>query len=284
MHPWRTTWLSLASIILFSPVPPEARAADEPVVLKSAEMKSVGDEKNLIFGFSTTGPVFPSGTAVFHVDIGKAQVDELKIARLYFSKRDTVPTIPGHAKVRDVNLWVPQKFGSFSRTVPERKGSPAPILTIKALKALPDGVYCIHTGDLAKAKEAPAFATQFTVGGIAEISIAEKGATFENGKARLTLMLKNAGTGEFNNAFLVITLQRTNPEKGKSAFTNRWNVGLPTIPAGATVKYEKEFPTAGWLPESYYFYGHPNWVGSGGDTDCIEIFKTAPFVVPKPTE
>ncbi len=257
--------------------------AEPPLLLKATKLKSIGEENEMRTGSLRTGPTLPAGTRELRVEIDKSLEMDLKITRLYYSKRDLVsmPGRPGFAKGRDVEMWVPQGGVFCQTTLLEDTATSPPGVGVKLTKALKDGVYCIHTGELGKGKEAPAFAAPFVIGGVAELSIAEKKVSFENGKAHLTLTLKNGGGGEFNDGTVTITLQRVNPDKGKSSFTARWGDRLPIVPAQGTATYEREFPASAWVPDSYYFYGHVQTTGSRDDSDNIETYKTEQFVVPK---
>ena len=166
-------------------------------------------------------------------------------------------------------------------TLLEPTDASLPGVGVKPTKVLPDGIYCIHTGEFAKGRPAPAFAAPFVIGGLAEMTVAETKVSIENGKARLTMVLKNAGEGEFNDGTFMMTLQRINPEKGKSAFSGRWNDRLPKVAAKGTGTYEKEVPTSAWVPGPYYFSGHISVMGSNDDSDYLERFKSEQFVIPK---
>jgi hypothetical protein len=266
-------------------MPPGLSAAERTVVLKAANFMPIGESEERKLGYVATGPVFGSNPAALRVDIDKSLAGHLEITRLYYCRKHAIPD-PGNPRwvmARYVRAWVPELGGTFCRaTVVDDANASLPGITVKPAKRLLDGVYCIHVGDIQRInKEQPAFAASFVVGGIAELSIAEKGATFEKDRARLALALTNSGAGEFNRGCITITLQRVNPEKGQSEFSGRWNEDLPSVPAHGIAKYDKEFPTSGWIPGRYYFYGHVQSIGSTSDDDNIEDFETEHFAVSK---
>ena len=258
-----------------------SQASPKTVVLKAAKFQSISEQEEKKLGYVATGPVVGSNPATLRVDIDKSLADDLVITRLYYCKKHSIPdpARPGWAVTRNVEAWVSERGGIFCRTaVVDDANASLPGITVKPGKRLLDGVYCIHVGDIERiTKEQPAFAAPFVVGGIAELSIAQKIATIENGNARLALTLTNSGAGEFNRGCITITLQWVDPETSRSVFTRRWNEILPNVPANGIAKYEKEFPTSGWIPGRYFFYGHVQSLAFTSDDDNIEVFNTAEF-------
>jgi len=260
-----------------------SQASPKTVVLKAAKFQSIAEQEEKMIGYVTTGPLVGSNPATLRVDIDKSLADDLEITRLYYCEKHTIsdPARPAVGMNRNVEAWVPELGGIFCRTtVADNANASLPGITVKPAKRLLDGVYCLHVGDIQRiAKKQPAFAAPFVVGGIAELSIAQKSATVENGNARLALTLTNSGAGEFNRGRIIITLQRVAPETGRSEFISRWEEGIPNVPALGIANYEKGFPTSGWIPGRYHFHGFVKSLGSRGDSDNIEEFATPQFTI-----
>jgi hypothetical protein len=133
-------------------------------------------------------------------------------------------------------------------------------VVVQADCALPDGVYCLHTGEFSDSAGRPEFAAPFVVRGWGQPTIVGEPRveiTEDRRRAHCVVTISNEGKGDFNDGFLVVTLQRVKGEFGQ--FKSRQNRQPESIPAGKTKTVSVPLEIAGLEPGQYYFYGHVNY-------------------------
>ena len=261
--------------------------APNDLTLQPSTIKTVGDGKDAMPGFVTTGPTFPSGTKTFSVLIDSALAQDLKITHLRYCKEDSIIQRPNGMNIaypRRLEMWVPPSAGFFCHTTvvkPAASEVTQSPLGVQFAKELPDGVYCLHTGAFMRGETQSMFACPFVIGGIAQLEIGSAQAAQEE-DLLFTLELSNHGTGQLNGTSLVITLQKETPNFARPTFIQRWNEQVPELSAGHKTVIKRHFDSSALAPGTYYFHGHVGSAESAGDSDNYGTFDTNKFVVSPP--
>jgi hypothetical protein len=154
---------------------------------------------------------------------------------------------------------------------------------LQSHRQLPDGVYCLHTGEFSDQSEVPDFAAPFVLRGWGQPEIVGQPAVqiTQNGqRGQLTLTILNQGKGQFNDGLLVVTLQKAKGQYGE--FKGRKNVSLQAIPPGSTKAFSVEMELRGLEAEQYYFYGHVNYIHLF-DANALCEFESPRFSLPPPS-
>lgn len=223
--------------------------ARRPTVLGTAPNQRLG------FAPESLQLVFDSATPHFNVPNAILGA-ELNITRLFLCREDYVPMQenPKVSEPRPVNLWVPVKNGPYAQasrlSTTEGSGD-----TFHPTRPLPDGVYCLHTGILDNSNPPPDFCCPFLISGYGIPKIEYAAAELRAGEVKLTLTVRNLGLGEFNDGFIVATIQQTRLGS-RNVFKERRHIDLAPIAAKQQRQVEAIWKTADWAPGTYYFHGH----------------------------
>jgi serine/threonine protein kinase len=265
--------------------PPGASRADRPTVdpsaastvhvdpgvtvLRNANPAVLGKGEDRRIGFADPGNVFKTNRPELGVDWRPGDGDRLNVTQLFYCRVDNVrvPSSGPRPRVREreVNLWVPVDselspcasavfIGGGKQSLPDGQS------VVQIDRELPDGVYCLHTGEFTNEGDLPDFATPFVVQGWGEPTIDGKPSVeVDQGdhRIRLSVPILNKGQGQFRDGILIVTLQK---EEGEgSAFQKRSNTYLDPIPTGATKTVVVELDAQDFGEGTYYFYGHVNY-------------------------
>jgi serine/threonine protein kinase len=242
---------------------PEDRVETVPPAMKNAPLSVLGMGESRRIGFREPGSVTTDSQPRFRVARNVVTRDGLGITRLFRCKEDTVMVSERLAEPREVNLWVPVKRAlspcAFASQVADSANVDGEVV-VQADRELPDGVYCLHTSEFSDAAARPEFAAPFVVRGWGQPTIVGEPRveiTEDRRRAHCVVTISNEGKGDFNDGFLVVTLQRVKGEFGQ--FKSRQNRQPESIPAGKTKTVSVPLEIAGLEPGQYYFYGHVNY-------------------------
>ena len=186
---------------------------------------------------------------------------------------------------RDVNLWVPVKraLSPCAFAVPVGRPANADSDTVVHVdRELPDGVYCLHTGEFSDLAVRPDFAAPFVVRGWGQPEIVGEPRveiTQDGRRAQLSLTILNQGRGTFDDGLLVVTLQKAKGEYGE--FKSRQNRDLEAVAPGTTKTVSVQMEVAGLEAGEYYFYGHINYRHLW-DANTLCEFQSPRFSLPAP--
>jgi hypothetical protein len=249
------------------------------VVLHPMQPTVVGVAANQRVGFpNTLQTVFHSDSVQFVVPEIIAVSGTLNITRLFLCRDDCVPVpgVPNMVEPRKVNLWVPVRAGPYAQAVPQADGVAGTSRPFQPTRPLPDGVYCLHTGVLADTSSPPDFCCPFIARGYGipqiEKASVEVGARY----VKLILAVRNAGLGEFNDGFIVATIQKH--EGSRFVFQERRHINITPIPPKEQRQFESLWKTADLKPGKYHFYGHINYEELW-DANALATFDTDSVVV-----
>jgi hypothetical protein len=242
---------------------PQARAHSEAradIVPSPMQPTVVGVAPEQRVGFpNPIEAVFDSDRPRFIIPRTIVSAGAMNITRLYLCRKDLVKP-EGDSKVwqpRDVNLWVPVKGGPCAQAVPRGNDRTKASVELQPTRPLPDGVYCLHSGILADSKPVPEFCSPFMVRGYGVPKIQKTSVKTEAADAKLMLVIRNDGLGEFNDGFLVATVQKK--EASGDKFSGRRHVDIPAVPVKGERLVEVIWNTADLEPGTYCFYGHINY-------------------------
>ena len=105
-----------------------------------------------------------------------------------------------------------------------------------------------------------------------ETATAEAGAT----DVKLTLVVRNSGLGEFNDGFIVATIQKQ--AGSRFEFQGRRHLKIEPIPAKGQQTITSLWETDGWKPGRYHFHGAINYEELW-DANRLATFDTDDFVI-----
>ena len=94
----------------------------------------------------------------------------------------------------------------------------------------------------------------------------------------LSLTVHNVGDGDFDDGFVVVTLQRE--EQSRSKFIARQHGTIKSIAPGKTVMIAQAWDTTELDAGDYYFFGHVNYKYLW-DTNRLDSFRSTLFRVPE---
>jgi hypothetical protein len=257
----------------------EAKIKKNLVVLHPAPPTVVGKGPDQRIGFpKAVQVVFDSGSPQFLVPAKTVASGTLNISRLFFCREDLV-VIEGSGNVygpRKVDLWTPVRGGAYAQAAARGEAGNEEFVQLGPTRPLPDGVYCLHTGELANSKSPPSFCCPFIVRGYGIPQIEKAVANVRGGSATLSLVVRNTGLGELNDCFVVATVQKK--QGSRSEFKERRHIKIPPIPAGGQRKIESVWETTDWKPGVYYFYGHVNY-DELWDANTLAEFDSSTFKI-----
>ena len=251
-------WIKATSLNWFLRVAPPARDVSNKDALGHVRPTVIGSDADRIAGVPTpSGPTFDSSRPKLPVPTSAGQAETLNISRMFYCGDDSVKASENFYRGRAVKLWIPVPDGPQAQVVAERvEGN---VQYVVPTSDLADGVYCLHTGQFSKGEGAvvPQFCAPFIVRGYGK---PQTGAVVvqQQGKAvELSVKIKNEGKGEFDDGFLVVTLQKLSSSRPK--FMGRQNLKLKTISANGEVECVSHWDMSKAEPGTYYFHGHVNY-------------------------
>ena len=257
----------------------ELGGASDYIVLHPMKPTVVGVAPYQRVGFPNAPQmVFDRESPRFLVPEKMAAAGTLNITRLFLCRDDCVPMagVPNTVEPRKVNLWVPVRGGPYAQAVPQAGGKTKTSTQLQPTRSLPDGVYCLHAGTLAGSQPPPEFCCPFIVRGYGipkiETATAEAGAT----DVKLTLVVRNSGLGEFNDGFIVATIQKQ--AGSRFEFQGRRHLKIEPIPAKGQQTITSLWETDGWKPGRYHFHGAINYEELW-DANRLATFDTDDFVI-----
>ena len=249
------------------------------IVLHPMQPTVVGVAPDQRVGFpNTLQMVFNSDSPRFLIPKKVAASGAINITRLFLCRWDYVPMV-GNAKCfesRQVNLWVPVKDGPYAQAIPDADERTETSTRFQPTCPLPDGVYCLHTEILADSKSPPNFCCPFIVRGYGIPQIEKAGVEVGATDVKLSLVVRNPGLGEFNDGFIVATIQKQ--DGSRFEFQGRRHINLVPIPAKGQRQVEAIWKTADWKPGIYHFHGHINYEQLW-DANTLATFDTDTFAV-----
>jgi serine/threonine protein kinase len=234
------------------------RAASNRVLLVHVLPTIIGSGEDRIAGIPTPSePTFDSSRPELPVPLSAGPTDKLSISRLFYCGDDLVKASGNSYRGRSVTLWIPIPDGPQAQVVVVRVEGD--IQYVVPTRDLPDGVYCLHTGEFSQGAEAvaPQFCAPFIVRGYGEPETGEVAVSHKGKAVGLSVKIKNKGKGEFDDGFLVMTLQKLS--SSGSEFKGRQNIDLKTIPASGEVESVSRWDMSDEEPGTYYFHGHVNY-------------------------
>lgn len=232
-----------------------------PTIAGSGDNRRVGFAEPIELIFPDSAPEFSISDDV--------EADEFNITRMFFCKGE---------HNFEVDLWVPVEAGPYAqaRLDDSRRGGTEN--RYLSSRPLADGVYCLHSGTLSRREELPAFSVPFAIRGWGEPEIDEARIDQENNGLTLNVPVNNSGLGEFNDGFMVITLQKVIKGKSKAKFQDRRHAQIEPIAPGEVFEVVTMWDTSDWEPGNYYFSGHVNYQYLY-DANSLAVFKSPVFEI-----
>ena len=221
---------------------------------------------------------FNSDSPQFVVPEKLVSAAPLNITRLFFCREDYVPTAenPKCFEPCKVNLWIPVKEGPCAQAVPPAGEKTAVPRRLQPTRPLPDGVYCLHTGVLANSQPRPSFCSLFVVRGYGIPQIEKAVVELRATDVKLILVVRNLGLGEFNDGFVVATIQKQEGSRFESQ--GRRHLDIEPIPAKGDRQIESIWKIADFKPGKYHFHGAINYKELW-DPNKLATFDTDLFVI-----
>ena len=143
-------------------------------------------------------------------------------------------------------------------------------------RPLPDGVYCLHTAFLRTLNSLPVFAPRSLFAGTASPRSKRRSAEVRATDVKLILVVRNLGLGEFNDGFVVATIQKQ--EGSRFEFQGRRHLDITPIPAKGDRQIESIWKIADFKPGKYHFHGAINYKELW-DPNKLATFDTDTFVI-----